>query len=96
MTNLAIDVREVRNYVDGAWVRGSGAVLESRDPATGDLVATTTSSTVSEGSAAWAWAAIRPAAAPAAKRSLRFIFVLSAGCDGGRYKITIRAIKVTL
>ena len=41
-------VREVRNYVDGAWRSGSGAPFESRDPATGDLVATATASTVDD------------------------------------------------
>ena len=48
MTDTAIEVREVRNYVDGGWARGSGAALESRDPATGELVATAMSSTVED------------------------------------------------
>jgi acyl-CoA reductase-like NAD-dependent aldehyde dehydrogenase len=39
---------EVRNYIDGAWVGGSGASFESRDPATGELVATATASTVDD------------------------------------------------
>jgi acyl-CoA reductase-like NAD-dependent aldehyde dehydrogenase len=38
-------VREVRNYVDGAWVDSGGAMFESRDPATGELVATARAST---------------------------------------------------
>ena len=37
--------REVRNYVAGAWIDGSGPALESRDPATGELVATARAST---------------------------------------------------
>ena len=41
-------VREVRNYVDGGWRAGSGAPFESRDPATGDLVATANASTVDD------------------------------------------------
>jgi acyl-CoA reductase-like NAD-dependent aldehyde dehydrogenase len=52
MTDTAVEVREVRNYVDGGWVRGSGAALESNDPATGDLVATAATSTVEDLSAA--------------------------------------------
>src|SRR4029079_12527997 len=31
---------EVRNYIDGGWRDPSGTVFESRDPATGELVAT--------------------------------------------------------
>jgi len=45
-------VRDVRNYIDGDWVRGSGATFESRDPATGDLVATAAASTIDDLSAA--------------------------------------------
>jgi acyl-CoA reductase-like NAD-dependent aldehyde dehydrogenase len=45
-------VREVRNYVDGRWAAGSGSSFESRDPATGDLVATARASTVDDLSAA--------------------------------------------
>jgi acyl-CoA reductase-like NAD-dependent aldehyde dehydrogenase len=48
MIESRTDVRDVRNYIDGGWVHGSGAVLESRDPATGDLVATAASSTVED------------------------------------------------
>ena len=31
---------EVRNYIDGGWRDAGGSALESRDPATGELVAT--------------------------------------------------------
>ena len=42
---LATEVRTVRNYVDGEWLpASSGEVLESRDPATGELVALAPSS----------------------------------------------------
>ena len=40
MTQTAPSVIQVANYIDGAWSpAASGATLESRDPATGDLVA---------------------------------------------------------
>jgi acyl-CoA reductase-like NAD-dependent aldehyde dehydrogenase len=45
-------VREVFNYIDGGWVPSSGETFESRDPATGDLVATATASTLDDVSAA--------------------------------------------
>ncbi len=43
MTATATDVQpiDVRNFIDGAWAPAAdGATLESRDPATGELVAT--------------------------------------------------------
>jgi betaine-aldehyde dehydrogenase len=41
MTQTTTAVIEVANYIDGRWSPAeSGATLESRDPATGDLVAT--------------------------------------------------------
>jgi betaine-aldehyde dehydrogenase len=43
-----VGVRHVRNYVDGSWVGASGESFESRDPATGDLVATATASTLDD------------------------------------------------
>jgi acyl-CoA reductase-like NAD-dependent aldehyde dehydrogenase len=52
MIETGVGVRQVRNYIDGAWVSGSGAPFESRDPATGDLVATATASTLDDLSAA--------------------------------------------
>jgi acyl-CoA reductase-like NAD-dependent aldehyde dehydrogenase len=52
MIETGVGVRQVRNYIDGAWVPGSGAPFESRDPATGDLVATSMASTVDDLSAA--------------------------------------------
>ncbi|HEV8281730.1 MAG TPA: aldehyde dehydrogenase family protein [Candidatus Limnocylindrales bacterium] len=48
MIETGVGARQVRNYVNGAWVVGSGASFESRDPATGDLVATATASTVDD------------------------------------------------
>jgi acyl-CoA reductase-like NAD-dependent aldehyde dehydrogenase len=40
MTGTTTTVTEVANYIDGGWsAAASGATLESRDPATGDLVA---------------------------------------------------------
>jgi acyl-CoA reductase-like NAD-dependent aldehyde dehydrogenase len=45
---MGAGVREVRNYVDGRWVEATGMAFESRDPATGDLVATATASTVED------------------------------------------------
>jgi betaine-aldehyde dehydrogenase len=52
MIETGVGVRQVRNYIDGAWVPGSGAPFESRDPATGELVATAAASTVDDLSAA--------------------------------------------
>jgi len=52
MIEAGVGVRKIRNYVDGAWVAGSGASFESLDPATGDLVATANASTVDDLSAA--------------------------------------------
>ncbi|HKQ17213.1 MAG TPA: aldehyde dehydrogenase family protein, partial [Solirubrobacterales bacterium] len=52
MIETAAAVREVRNYVDGDWVEASGEAFESRDPATGDLVATARASTADDLSAA--------------------------------------------
>jgi acyl-CoA reductase-like NAD-dependent aldehyde dehydrogenase len=52
MIETGVDVREVRNYVDGDWLTGSGASFESRDPATGDLVATAKAATLDDLSAA--------------------------------------------
>jgi len=43
---------EVRNYIDGGWRDPSGASFESRDPATGELVATAHVSTTDDLSAA--------------------------------------------
>jgi acyl-CoA reductase-like NAD-dependent aldehyde dehydrogenase len=48
MIETGVTVRQVRNYVDGTWVQGSGAPFESRDPATGELVATASASTVDD------------------------------------------------
>ena len=48
MIGTGARVREVRNYVDGGWVEASGDRFDSRDPATGDLVATATASTVDD------------------------------------------------
>jgi acyl-CoA reductase-like NAD-dependent aldehyde dehydrogenase len=40
VTQTAPSVVQVANYIGGAWSpAASGATLESRDPATGDLVA---------------------------------------------------------
>jgi acyl-CoA reductase-like NAD-dependent aldehyde dehydrogenase len=52
MIETGTRVREVRNYIDGSWVDASGNAFESRDPATGDLVATARASTVDDLSAA--------------------------------------------
>ncbi len=52
MIETGVGVRHVRNYVDGKWVAGNGTSFESRDPATRDLVATATASTVDDLSAA--------------------------------------------
>jgi acyl-CoA reductase-like NAD-dependent aldehyde dehydrogenase len=52
MIETGVGVRQVRNYIDGAWVQGSGQPFESRDPATGELVATASASTVDDLSAA--------------------------------------------
>jgi acyl-CoA reductase-like NAD-dependent aldehyde dehydrogenase len=52
MIETRVGVRQVRNYIDGAWVPGSGAPFESRDPATGELVATAVASTVDDIAAA--------------------------------------------
>ncbi len=52
MIETSVGVREVRNYIDGGWVTATGDRFESRDPATGDLVATATTSTVDDLSAA--------------------------------------------
>jgi len=43
---------EVRNYIDGGWRDPSGTSFESRDPATGELVATARVSTTDDLSAA--------------------------------------------
>src|SRR4051812_3754924 len=43
---------EVSNYIDGGWRDAGGASFESRDPATGDLVATAHASTTDDLSAA--------------------------------------------
>jgi betaine-aldehyde dehydrogenase len=48
MTLAETSVTHVRNYIDGAWVEASGAAFESRDPATGDLVATARASTMDD------------------------------------------------
>jgi acyl-CoA reductase-like NAD-dependent aldehyde dehydrogenase len=48
MIDTGAGVRDVRNYVDGGWVDATGTAFESRDPATGDLVATATASTVED------------------------------------------------
>ncbi len=48
MIETGTAVREVRNYVDGAWVEASGSVFESRDPATGELVATARASSLDD------------------------------------------------
>ena len=52
MTETGTGVREVLNYIDGGWVPSSGTTFESRDPATGELVATATASTIDDVSAA--------------------------------------------
>ena len=52
MIETGVGVREVRNYIDGGWVDGGGASFESRDPATGDLVATAVESKLDDLSAA--------------------------------------------
>jgi acyl-CoA reductase-like NAD-dependent aldehyde dehydrogenase len=52
MIETAPRARQVRNYVDGSWVEAGGASFESRDPATGDLVATARASTTDDLSAA--------------------------------------------
>jgi acyl-CoA reductase-like NAD-dependent aldehyde dehydrogenase len=52
MIETGARVREVRNYVDGAWVEAGGAPFESRDPATGELVAAARASTPEDLSAA--------------------------------------------
>jgi aldehyde dehydrogenase (NAD+) len=52
MIRVGTDVREVLNYIDGGWVPSSGTTFESRDPATGELVATATASTLDDVSAA--------------------------------------------
>ncbi len=43
---------EVRNYIDGGWRDAGGTSFESRDPATGELVATARASTTEDLSAA--------------------------------------------
>jgi acyl-CoA reductase-like NAD-dependent aldehyde dehydrogenase len=45
MTLAQTTVAHVRNYIDGGWVEASGTTFESRDPATGDLVAMARAST---------------------------------------------------
>ena len=52
MIETGTAAREVFNYIDGGWVPSSGETFESRDPATGDLVATATASTLDDVSAA--------------------------------------------
>ena len=52
MIETSAGVREVLNYIDGGWVPSSGTTFESRDPATGELVATATASTLDDVSAA--------------------------------------------
>ncbi len=52
MIETGTGVREVLNYIDGGWVPSSGETFESRDPATGALVATATASTLDDVSAA--------------------------------------------
>lgn len=52
MIDTGTGIREVVNYIDGGWVPSSGATFESRDPATGELVATATSSTLDDLAAA--------------------------------------------
>src|SRR5688572_29100707 len=52
MIETGVGVRQVRNYIDGAWLSGGGPSFESRDPATGELVATAAASTVDDLSAA--------------------------------------------
>ncbi len=52
MIEASTGVREVHNYIDGGWVPSSGSTFESRDPATGELVATATASTLDDVSAA--------------------------------------------
>ena len=52
MIETGTRVRNVRNYVDGAWVEAGGGSFESRDPATGELVATAHGSTIDDLSAA--------------------------------------------
>jgi acyl-CoA reductase-like NAD-dependent aldehyde dehydrogenase len=48
MTLAETSVTHVRNYIDGGWVEAAGAPFESRDPATGALVATARASTVDD------------------------------------------------
>jgi acyl-CoA reductase-like NAD-dependent aldehyde dehydrogenase len=48
MTLAETSVTHVRNYIDGGWVEAAGAAFESRDPATGALVATARASTVDD------------------------------------------------
>ncbi len=49
MTPTAAGVRSVRNFIDGAWrPAASGATFESRDPATGELIATAPASSVDD------------------------------------------------
>jgi acyl-CoA reductase-like NAD-dependent aldehyde dehydrogenase len=52
MIETGAGVREVFNYIDGGWVPSSGSAFESRDPASGEVVATATSSTLDDLSAA--------------------------------------------
>jgi acyl-CoA reductase-like NAD-dependent aldehyde dehydrogenase len=52
LIETGVGVREVRNYIDRRWVDGGGASFESRDPATGDLVATAVESNLDDLSAA--------------------------------------------
>jgi acyl-CoA reductase-like NAD-dependent aldehyde dehydrogenase len=52
MIETAVGVHEVRNYIDGGWVEPGGQAFESRDPATGDLVATAHASTIEDLAAA--------------------------------------------
>ena len=52
MIETGTRVRNVHNYVDGAWVEAGGGSFESRDPATGELVATAHGSTIDDLSAA--------------------------------------------
>jgi acyl-CoA reductase-like NAD-dependent aldehyde dehydrogenase len=52
MIEASTGVRDVHNYIDGGWVPSSGSTFESRDPATGELVATATASTLDDVSAA--------------------------------------------
>jgi acyl-CoA reductase-like NAD-dependent aldehyde dehydrogenase len=52
MIEAGVGAREVYNYIDGDWVPSSGETFESRDPATGEVVATATASTLDDLSAA--------------------------------------------